>query len=103
MRNERTKPRPTGGTKIVPGPVLRRPEAMAYCALRDTQFAELVLHDPSFPKPFKVSDAGRTVVWVRKELDDWLARRIAKRDAERAELSPPPPKRPVGRPRKEAV
>jgi predicted DNA-binding transcriptional regulator AlpA len=82
MRNANTKPRKWQKTKVVAGPVLRRPEAMAYCALRDSQFDNLVYNDPDFPKPMKVSELSRTNVWVRAELDLWLSNQIKKRDAE---------------------
>jgi predicted DNA-binding transcriptional regulator AlpA len=76
------KPHKWRATKVVPGPVLRRPQAMSYCGLGDTMFDELVRDDASFPKPIKISDKGRTVAWLRSELDQWLELRKAKRDAD---------------------
>jgi predicted DNA-binding transcriptional regulator AlpA len=55
---------------------------MAYVGVRDTQFDEIVKNDPTFPKPVKVSDVGRTVIWIRAELDAWLELRKQKRDAD---------------------
>lgn len=65
-------------------PILRKREAMAYIGLGETVFSELVTKG-SLPKPIKIHDDGRAVGWIRSELDEWLAKRIAKRDAAAAE------------------
>jgi len=62
-------------------PVLRRADAQAFTGLSDTQFEEKVANG-ELPQPFKVTDSGRTVAWLRKELEDWLAARVKKRDEE---------------------
>jgi predicted DNA-binding transcriptional regulator AlpA len=84
------------------GPVLRRPAAMAFTGLSFTQFDELV-GGGDLPPPIKISDSGRTVVWLRAELEEWLAARMAKRDLEWAErLAHKVPVGKPGRPRKQA-
>jgi prophage regulatory protein len=62
------------------GPVLRKPEAISYCALSNTQFDELIKKG-EFPRPIKISDSGRSIAWIKVELDTWLAKRIELRDA----------------------
>lgn len=66
------------------GPVLRKPAAMAYTGLGQTAFDELIFSG-ELPPPIRISDGGRSVAWIKKELDDWLASRIAKRDADQLE------------------
>ncbi len=66
------------------GPVLRKPAAMAYTGLGQTQFDGLV-SDGELPPPIRISDGGRAVAWIKTELDAWLAKRIAQRDADRQE------------------
>ena len=36
-------------------------------------------HDPTFPKPFKLSDKGRAVGWIESEIDAWIEKRAAVR------------------------
>ncbi len=36
-------------------------------------------YDPTFPKPFKLSDKGRAVGWVESEIDAWIEQRAAVR------------------------
>ena len=66
------------------GPVLRKPAAMAYTGLGQTQFDELSFSG-ELPPPIRISDGGRAVAWIKAELDAWLAERIAKRNADRLE------------------
>ncbi|WP_312377530.1 helix-turn-helix transcriptional regulator [Pseudomonas oryzihabitans] len=43
---------------------------------------KLKKRDPSFPKPIKDSDSRQAAAYyVVSEIEDWLQRRIAKRDA----------------------
>ena len=72
-----TAPKP----KTELGPVLRRPQAMQYTGLGHTQFDELIFSG-QLPPPIRISDGGRAVAWIKSELDEWLAERIAKRDSE---------------------
>jgi prophage regulatory protein len=72
-----TAPKP----KIELGPVLRKPQAMQYTGLGPTQFDELIFAG-RLPQPIRISDGGRAVAWIKSELDEWLAERIAKRDSE---------------------
>lgn len=67
----------------IAGPVLRRDAAMAYTGLGDTQFNDWVASG-ELPAPIRITDSGRSVAWIKQELDDWLAARIAKRDEELA-------------------
>ena len=66
------------------GPVLRKPAAMAYTGLGQTQFDGLV-SDGELPPPIRISDGGRAVAWIKTELDARSAERIAQRDADRQE------------------
>jgi predicted DNA-binding transcriptional regulator AlpA len=65
------------------GPVLRRPGARAFVGLGNTQFDQYV-EAGDLPAPIRITDNGRSVAWLRSELEQWLAARIAKRDAELA-------------------
>lgn len=40
---------------------------------------KLLKRDPSFPKPFKVSEHVDATVWVEHELDEWLLTRMQSR------------------------
>jgi len=64
----------------LPGPVLRRPEAMAFTGLRTTQFDDYV-RDGILPQPIKITPGGRTCVWLRSELEAYIAERVKARDA----------------------
>jgi predicted DNA-binding transcriptional regulator AlpA len=79
MQTEKPKKKKT---RVPAGPVMRRPEAMSFVGLRDTMFDQAV-REGELPPPIKVTDTGRAVVWLRSELEAWLAARIAKRDKER--------------------
>jgi prophage regulatory protein len=59
--------------------VLRMPEVLGYCGLGPTVFRELV-ESGDMPKPIKISERGRALAWLRSELDEWLASRVAARD-----------------------
>jgi predicted DNA-binding transcriptional regulator AlpA len=61
------------------GPVLRKPDAMKFVGLKGTAFDKKVKNG-ELPKPIKLFDSGKAVAWIRAELEEWLARRIAKRD-----------------------
>lgn len=74
---------PSNKTKKVAGPVMRREEAMSFVGLRDTQF-DLRVATGDIPSPVKITEGGRTVVWLRSELEAWLAQRVAKRDEKKA-------------------
>jgi prophage regulatory protein len=52
----------------------------------------------TFPKPLK---AGTTALWLVSEVDDWLAARVAERDAGQSPKRKVPPGR--GRPSKAAL
>lgn len=67
-----------------PGPVLRKLEAMAFVGYSETQFDEKVAND-ELPQPISLADSGRSLAWLRSELEEWLKKRIAKRDAELAQ------------------
>ena len=36
-------------------------------------------YDPTFPKPFKISDKGRAVGWIESEIDAYIEQRAAVR------------------------
>lgn len=67
-----------------PGPVLRKPEAMNFTGYGETQFEEKVANG-ELPQPISLADSGRSLAWLRSELEAWLASRIAQRDAELAQ------------------
>jgi predicted DNA-binding transcriptional regulator AlpA len=72
--------------------VLRKLAAMDYVGLGATVFDELVVlgvDAGGLPSPIKIHDAGRSVGWVRTELDAWLVERIAARDAKRDKTTKP--------------
>jgi len=59
--------------------VLRKHDAQAFVGLKGTAFDEKVKNG-DLPKPIKLTDSGKAVGWVTAELEQWLQRRIAKRD-----------------------
>ena len=67
-----------------PGPVLRKPEAMNFTGYGETQFDEKVANG-ELPQPISLADSGRSLAWLRSELEEWLKKRIAQRDAELAQ------------------
>jgi prophage regulatory protein len=62
--------------------VLRRPEVKKRTGLQDTALTDAIERG-EFPAPLKVSDHGRTCVWLEVEVDAWLEQRIAKREQDR--------------------
>jgi predicted DNA-binding transcriptional regulator AlpA len=70
-----------------PGPVMRMPEAMAFVGFGETQF-NLMVSRGELPQPILLADSGRALAWLRSELEDWLKKRIAQRDAELARRKP---------------
>jgi predicted DNA-binding transcriptional regulator AlpA len=67
-------------------PTVRFDEALAISGLKPTQLSEKI-KSGEFPKPFKLSDSGRSVGWLLSELLNWRERRIAARDAEHYETN----------------
>jgi predicted DNA-binding transcriptional regulator AlpA len=67
-----------------PGPVLRKPEAMAFVGYGETQF-DLKVANGELPQPISLADSGRSLAWLRSEMEAWLKSRIARRDAELAQ------------------
>ena len=57
---------------------LRRAATEAKTGLSRTQLYDKV-HQGKFPKPVKIG--AKAVAWVEAEVDQWLADRIAARDA----------------------
>ena len=62
---------------------MRKPEAMTFVGYGETQF-DLKVAKTELPQPISLADSGRSLAWLRSELEEWLKKRIAKRDAERA-------------------
>jgi predicted DNA-binding transcriptional regulator AlpA len=54
---------------------------MAYTGLADTAFNEGV-ESGEFPQPFIVSQ--RTSLWLKAEWDEWVQRKLANREADKA-------------------
>jgi predicted DNA-binding transcriptional regulator AlpA len=65
------------------GRVLRWPDAMNWAGVGQTRLGEMIA-DGAFPQPFKISDNGRNVVFLKEEVEAWLAARVAARDTEQA-------------------
>jgi prophage regulatory protein len=65
------------GIRILPGP-----EARSRVGLKETAFCDLRKRDPSFPKPIPLGGKGtKRLGFVEAEIDQWLAARLAERDA----------------------
>lgn len=43
---------------------------------------KLLKQDPTFPRPFRMSDAVGATVWVEHEIDAWLLTRMQSRQKE---------------------
>ena len=56
--------------------LIRLSELPKYTGLKRTKIAELIKAN-KFPKPIKLSDAGRAVAWIESEVAAWQAARIA--------------------------
>jgi predicted DNA-binding transcriptional regulator AlpA len=63
--------------------LIRLSELPLYVGLRRTQIGELIKAG-EFPRPIPLSDTGRAVAWLEADIVAWQARRLAKREAERA-------------------
>jgi prophage regulatory protein len=59
---------------------LRLADVERVVGLKRTKIAELIAAG-EFPKPIPLSDKGRAVGWLERELMEWQAKRIAARDA----------------------
>jgi prophage regulatory protein len=59
--------------------IIRRKELEARLGLARSTIYDLLRSDPSFPRPVKIG--ARAIGWVSKEVEDWLASRMARRDA----------------------
>lgn len=55
---------------------LRRPQVLQLTNLRNTKFYELI-NKGEFPKPVKI---GRTSLWLRKEVLEWIALKFEQRN-----------------------
>lgn len=61
--------------------VYRLRELPQFVGLRRTQIAELI-KGGKFPKPIPLSDGGRAVAWLERDLIAWQTGRIAARNAD---------------------
>jgi len=52
-------------------------EACKKFGKRKTWLWEQVRDNPAFPKPFRLTESSKTTVFLERELDDYIARRIA--------------------------
>jgi len=59
--------------------IIRERDVDAYCGLKRTQRAELIRRG-EFPKPVRLSDAGRARGYLESELIAWQQQRIVERD-----------------------
>jgi len=59
--------------------LVRLPEVMARTALSRSEIYRRVRNDPSFPKPTTLG--ARCVAWVGAEVDAYIRKQIAQRDA----------------------
>jgi predicted DNA-binding transcriptional regulator AlpA len=69
------------------GPVVRWEGAMLYAGCGVTRLRELIAKG-AFPKPFKISEGGRNVVFLRSELEAWLAARVTARQSNQEPAGP---------------
>ena len=60
--------------------VLRLPAVLEMTSLSESEL-ERRIQRGEFPKPIRLSDSGRLKGWVEAELEEWLAKRIAAREA----------------------
>jgi prophage regulatory protein len=60
---------------------LRRPEVLAKTGISTSTLYDLMARH-EFPKPIRLG--ANSVAWVEREVDNWLATRIAARDSEAA-------------------
>ena len=60
--------------------IVRQRDLPAVTGLQKTQIAEEIRLG-SFPKPLKLTEAGRAKGWLEDELIDWQAKRLAMREA----------------------
>jgi prophage regulatory protein len=63
----------------VPAAILRTRDAMHLLGMRPTEFRKRV-REGILPKPIKLG-RGRSVGWLRSELDQWIVDRAAAREA----------------------
>ncbi|HEY9209258.1 helix-turn-helix transcriptional regulator [Acidovorax sp.] len=61
--------KPTAQVATTPTAALCRADAAAYVALSDTTFEKLI-REGHAPAPRRIS--SKRVVWLRRELDEWL-------------------------------
>ena len=81
--------------------LLRLPAVLEVTGLQKSQLF-LAVESAIFPRPVRILETGRAIAWVESEVADWIASRVAARDAAAADKKPQP-RRPVGRPRKHPV
>jgi predicted DNA-binding transcriptional regulator AlpA len=60
-----------------PREMIRRRDLPKYIPLGHTQLDDLIANDPDFPKPIKLSDAGRAVAYFLDEIAAWQEKRAA--------------------------
>jgi prophage regulatory protein len=63
--------------------IVRRPEVLHLIGLGRTQL-EAAIDRGEFPKPIKITDGGRAVGWMSREVEGFIASRVAKRDQPQA-------------------
>jgi len=65
---------------------MRKPEAQNFTGYGETVFDEKVAAG-ELPQPIRLTDSGarRSLGWLRTEMEAWLKKRIAVRDAELAQ------------------
>jgi prophage regulatory protein len=60
--------------------ILRRRELESRVGLKHTAIYEQ-MRAGRFPRPIPLGVGGQAVGWLESEIDDWIAQRVAERDA----------------------
>lgn len=60
--------------------ILRKKEAEAKCGIGDRHMRDLERRG-LFPKRFRIVPGGRDIGYLESEIDEWIANRIAEREA----------------------
>jgi prophage regulatory protein len=63
-----------------PQRLIRKAELPEYVGVNRTAIQEMIA-DGSFPKPIKLTAAGRHVAWLESDIVAWQLKRAAERDA----------------------
>ena len=70
----------TRNVRSSPMHLIRLPDTLAKTGLSRTRLYEAVAAG-TFPRPAKLGPNARAVAWSAEEVEDWIAARLAQRDA----------------------